>query len=445
MESRSPSACLITTQTLIELIDPNGNSSFNSYDKSNRLTDNTHRLSGITQYQYDPLDRITQVTAPNGVITRYSYDALGRRTRESSADRGNLDYEYDLANNLTAVTDGRGITATLTYDELERVKTKTYPNTLDATTPGGKIEDVTYSYDSCAFGLGYLCSRTDESGSVDFEYDGFGNQTQMIKTELGVAYTTSYQYDDGDHLAQMTLPSGRIIDYQRDGVRRVSAISTTLNGTPQNIVSGITYRGDNQMTQCTFGNGLIDDRSYDLQGRLTAQTLQTSSSFVLDQRTYSHDANSNILAIQTNFEDNGYQYDDLDRIIDDTIDSDTPIQFQYDLNDNRLNKDLTDLSATQSYTYEPGSNQITQLTVFQSGPIDLPDIPDRTLVYSDTGRLFQLFEAGIKTAEYVYNDQGQTDPKDPLSGRRDSPSTASPSSTMTRWVTWSPRPMSWGT
>ena len=190
-------------------------------------------------------------------------------------------------------------------------------------------------------------------------------------------------------------------------MRRVSAINTTLNGTPQNIVSGITYRGDNQMTQCTFGNGLIDDRSYDLQGRLTAQTLQTSSSFVLDQRTYSHDANSNILAIQTNFEDNGYQYDDLDRIIDDTIDSDTPIQFQYDLNDNRLNKDLTDLSATQSYTYEPGSNQITQLTVFQSGPIDLPDIPDRTLVYSDTGRLFQLFEAGIKTAEYVYNDQGQ--------------------------------------
>ena len=208
---------LDNNSNLIELIDPNGNSSFNSYDKSNRLTDNTHRLSGITQYQYDPLDRITQVTAPNGVITRYSYDALGRRTRESSADRGNLDYEYDLANNLTAVTDGRGITATLTYDELERVKTKTYPNTLDATTPGGKIEDVTYSYDSCAFGLGYLCSRTDESGSVDFEYDGFGNQTQMIKTELGVAYTTSYQYDDGDHLSQMTLPSGRIIDYQRDG------------------------------------------------------------------------------------------------------------------------------------------------------------------------------------------------------------------------------------
>ena len=228
---------LDNNSNLTELIDPNGNSSFNDYDASNRLTENTHRLDGITEYVYDTLDRVTRVTAPNGVVTRYTYDLLGRRLSETSADRGTLTYGYDLANNLTAITDGRGITATLTYDELERVETKTYPNTL-----AGKIEDVTYSYDSCDFGLGRLCARTDESGISTYAYDAFGNPTLMTRTSLGVLYTTSYAYDDGDNLSQMTLPSGRVIDYTRDGIRRIAAIDTTVNRAPKFFHRSARYR-----------------------------------------------------------------------------------------------------------------------------------------------------------------------------------------------------------
>ncbi|MBL4622698.1 MAG: RHS repeat protein, partial [Immundisolibacteraceae bacterium] len=175
---------------LTGLTDPNLATSSNQYDAEDRLIENSHRLNGITSYTYDTLNRITQVVAPNGVATGYSYDLLGRRTTEQSPDRGTLTYAYDLANNLTSVTDGRGIAATMTYDELERITTKTYPNTI-----AGKIEDVTYSYDSCAFGIGYLCSVTDESGIYAYEYDAFGNLTQMVKTELGISYTTAYQYD----------------------------------------------------------------------------------------------------------------------------------------------------------------------------------------------------------------------------------------------------------
>ena len=37
---------------------------------------------------------------------------------------------------------------------------------------------------------------------------------------------------------------GRVFDASRDGVRRVEAIDTTLNGLPQAIVSDIRYRGE---------------------------------------------------------------------------------------------------------------------------------------------------------------------------------------------------------
>ena len=55
---------------LVELIDPNGNSSLNVYDAEDRLETNTHREGGVTAYAYDALDRIIQVTAPNGAVSR---------------------------------------------------------------------------------------------------------------------------------------------------------------------------------------------------------------------------------------------------------------------------------------------------------------------------------------------------------------------------------------
>ena len=344
---------------LVGLVDPNGAMSSNL--PFNRLAENTHRLDGITTYGYDDQDRIVQVIAPNGATTHYTYDIIGRRLSETSPDRGTLAYTYDPANNVLTVTEGRGITATMGYDELERVVSKTYPNTI-----AGKTEDVTYVYDSCLFGLGMLCMRTDESGQYDYAYDAYGNLSTVQFTESGgVAYTSAYEYDDGDRTTRMTMPSGRVVDYTRDAVRRIEAIDTTVAGFAQTIISAIQYRGDNQVTQCTFGNGLIDERSYDLQGRLTHQVLKTAADSTLDERTYAYDKNSNILSIETGFEDNAYAYDALDRLTRDAIDANPANDYTYDLNDNRLTEALTDASHNTDYTYEAGTNRLLARTIHE--------------------------------------------------------------------------------
>jgi len=393
---------------LINIIDPNGNSSTNQYDAFNRLDNNTHRENGTTQYSYDDQDRITQVIAPNGVITDYTYDILSRRTQETSSDRGSISYTYDLANNVTSITEGRGITAIMSYDELERLVVKTYPNTI-----AGKVENVSFTYDSCDFGLSKLCNRTDESGSYSYTYDAYGNlsKTTFVETQ-GTNYITSYQYDDGDRLSQMTLPSGRVIDYQRDGVRRLQQIDTTLNGVAQNIVRDIQYRGDNQQIQATFGNDLIDTRTYDLQGRLNNQQLATLGNTVIDQRSYSYDKNSNILNIGTNAEDNVYGYDKLDRIIADTSNNNpnvnsTPISFSYDLNNNRLSKALQDTSLETLYQQQSNTNRISLVDAVQTGVTPIEALPNRNMVYNNVGRLYQLIEDGTLKADYLYNDAGQ--------------------------------------
>ncbi|MGQ0595502.1 MAG: hypothetical protein ACT4QB_23540, partial [Gammaproteobacteria bacterium] len=89
----------------------------------------------------------SEVRAPNGVLTRFTYDVLGRVQSETSPDRGGITYSYDLADNLTRMSDARGITVLYTYDALDRITSMRFPD------PG---EDVTYTYDTCPFGLGRL-------------------------------------------------------------------------------------------------------------------------------------------------------------------------------------------------------------------------------------------------------------------------------------------------
>ncbi len=385
------------------VIDPKLQTSSNLYDAANRLKESTHRLNGVTKFEYDDLDRVTSVTAPNGAVTIYTYDDIGRRLTEESPDRGLLTYGYDKANNLTSITDARGVIMTMGYDGLERLTSKTFANSIS-----GKDESVSYVYDTCPFGIGRLCERHDEAGVTTFEYDAFGNVITKTRTELGVTYTQTYGYDGGDNVVSMTLPSGRTVDISRDGVRRVGAIDTTVGGAARNVLSNVTYRADNQITGRTFGNGLVDARTYDLQGRLASQTVMQGGS-VLDARDYAFDVNSNIEAIDTNVEDNLYTYDALDRLTGDQNDAIPAHLLTYDLNDNRLTRGPVDPMATGAETdilaYEAGTNRLTSVdTLTETATVSFLD---RELVYNDAGRLFKVIDDGLLKSEYVYNDFGQ--------------------------------------
>ncbi len=269
-----PSSESITRHTLdaernvIAMTDPNGAQSSSVYDRVDRLSSYTHRLNGVTEYEYDTRDRIIQVVAPNGVVTEYDYDVLARMTEERSPDRGTLRYEYDLADNVIAIREGRGIVMRYRYDELERRVEASYPNTHP-----GKDEQVRYRYDSCPLGLGRLCERHDESGRTAYRYDVWGNVVEREHEELGVRYHTRYSWDREDKLSRMELPSGRVVEYSRDGVRRLLGLQARLNGERRPIVSELRYRGDNRMRSYRYGNGQQDRRSYDRQGRLLVQRL----------------------------------------------------------------------------------------------------------------------------------------------------------------------------
>ncbi len=382
---------------LIAQTDPNDHTATQEYDPGNRLDRRIDALLGTTLYDYDDNGYLTQVIAPNNAQTDYVVDPLGRITQETSPDRGVISYTYDLNNNLKTRTDARGVTVEYDYDALNRLTEIRYPDSQ---------ENVTLTYDTCLFGIGRLCTVSDQSGLTQLQYDAYGNVTGLSESRDGVTYSQSYQYGAGHRIVSMTLPSGRPVAYQRDSLGRIETITADVDGSHQTILDQIGYNADGRVVQRTYGNGLAETRFHDLQGRLLSQTLGSA-----DQTALSYDANSNVLSRNTATDSHSYQYDPLDRLQQE-LDNGFNLEYHYDGNGNRTlkvqgNPSIPDIA----YGYTPNSNRLdtidsAALQYDNAGNLT-QDVQGRQYVYNGAGRLIEISQNGQTLAQYRYNRNGQ--------------------------------------
>ena len=118
---------------------------------------------GVTQYGYNGLDQLAQVTDPRNLVTGYTVNGLGNLTHQASPDTGKTDNTYDAAGNLLTQTDAKGQRTTYAYDALNRVTLITFHD-------GSK---QAYAYDQGTNGIGRLSSIT--------ETDAANQQTSLIQ------------------------------------------------------------------------------------------------------------------------------------------------------------------------------------------------------------------------------------------------------------------------
>jgi RHS repeat-associated protein len=256
---------------------------------------------------------------------------------------------------------------------------------------------VHYTYDTgtnCPFGLGRLCRVVDGGGTTTYGYDGFGNAARTTRNEAGRSYVTRYTHDPQDRPLNLTYPGGRVVTYLRDGVGRISQITAPVNGIATSLVSNRTYRADGLVTSQTFGNGLSDVRAYDLQGRLTSQSL--------GGRYYGYDGNGNLISLYAPPTIASHTYDALDRLLQ--VASLTGGQsFGYDVNGNRTRL------GSKIYIYAPQSNRLTKVgnqtvTLDAAGNTLSDQNGARSFTYDPAGRLALFYSAGGIT-QYRYDAQ----------------------------------------
>jgi RHS repeat-associated protein len=250
---------------------PNSVATNYSYDNLSRLTSVLHQLSGSTidgasytldpagnrtaktdllasstsNYTYDAIYQLTQVTQANNTTESYTYDPVGNRT----ASLGVSSYTTNASNELTATSNG-----SYTYDSNGNTLTKTvgsdttsytwdFENRLTSVTLPGTGGTVTFKYDPFgrriekfssattsvfAYDGDNLIEEVNSSGGVIARYE----QTQNIDEPLAMlrsSATSFYQADGLDSISSLTNSSGAAAQtYTYDSFGKVTASSGSL-------------------------------------------------------------------------------------------------------------------------------------------------------------------------------------------------------------------------
>jgi RHS repeat-associated protein len=265
----------------------------------------------------------------------------------------------------------------------------------------------------------------DSSGSTDFGYDANGHLINRIQVTAGNTLTTTYAYDPKTGLLEsMTMPSGAVVQYAWTH-GRISGMTLKHGLTTTPLVSNVDWEPFSDPTAWTLGNGETDRRTYDMDGRVTADSVDSVIGYDAASRVSNVTLGGppNILASGTRT----YSYDRVGRLTA-VVSGDRSINdgYSYDLDGNRIQHSSGSTQVTYIYNTNDGwltSNQVQGQTsddgmtfsaYFYSYDLNGSRTDDhsnsdnsgRTFGYDATGRLVSVTN-GRKSAQYFHNGLGQ--------------------------------------
>ena len=179
----------------------------------------------VTEYVYDAVGNITQVTDPLLRETRFAYDALHRKTITAFADPASgiapdpatlqpgssttpmMAYRYDLFGNILSEQDAINPPMIYGYDAWHRIATE-----VDA-----RGDETEYHYD-LANNLRFLIDA--EQNTTEWQYDALDRTVREINSQ---AFTRDFVYDLASNLTQKTDRNGRVTSYAYDDLYRITS------------------------------------------------------------------------------------------------------------------------------------------------------------------------------------------------------------------------------
>ena len=308
--------------------DQNSKTTNYTYDDADRLITVTDAANNVTTYGYDSESNLTSIQDANHNSTTFDYDAFGRVTTTHFPSGQIEQYGYDNEGNLTSKTDRKNQLITYTYDQLNRLTQKSYPDT----------STVNYTYDNDS----RLTQVTDPTGTYQFTFDNMGRLTGTTTSYAfltGRNFTTSYGYDAASNRTSFTDPENGSTAYVYDTLNRLQTL------TPPAAISGgsfgFGYDVLSRRTSLTRPNTVNTSYGYDNLSRLLSVT-HAKGGVTLDGASYTVDnagnrnSKSDLYAgVTTN-----YGYDAIYELLNATQGATT----------------------TESYTYDPVGNRLSNLT-----------------------------------------------------------------------------------
>jgi YD repeat-containing protein len=321
------------------------------------VTNVTDPLNRPTDYVYNSLDLVTQITGPDPgtpnspgrPVTTFTYNSQTHRANGSVAtdlptaitypDGSVENIVYDAWDRPATVTDVLGRTTLFAYDAFDRPIQVTQPNP-NAPSTGLPAPVTTYRYGAYGELVAVFGPDPDGSGPLtapetDYAYDGAGNvlaavgpapsptaprpayyyaydaANNLIVSEDPNGNITRYAYDQANRLADVVDSTGRQTHVTHDGLGRVTATQDP---------SGLTtaaYDNRDRVVSASDARGAVTQYTYDAVGNLLSSTDPLSHT-----TSYSYDAANRLVQVTLPNPGTGvatavynFSYDNLDRPI----------------------------------------------------------------------------------------------------------------------------------
>ena len=403
----------------------------------------TESAKGRLQFTYDSQGNRNSVTDGRGNTTNYVYDDLARLTQVSNALNEETNYTY-VGPNLTqvevgrTVADGEGQLTRYTYNNERRLTNVEEKDDAAAWQPvvsftydsvGNRLSETdadsrttNYSYDV----LGRLASVSDPLSKVtQFDYDMFGNRTKLTDALLRETVTT---YDDLDRVSQveqigspanivtaftynalgdlLTVTDGEsnTTTYTIDTLSRVTAITQPLGQQVQKI-----YDERDRLSEFLNARGHRMVYGYEPQGTLETVNYYTDAVDTTADRTitYSYDDALNMLSvIDTNIQPTAmytYTYDALNRTDVSTASyipgGNRTLDYGYDRYGNQNSLVFNDAGTSYTHTYNYDRRNRLASAV-------LPGSQNFGFTYTDSGETQTMTYPNGIVASYIYRANG---------------------------------------
>jgi RHS repeat-associated protein len=263
------------------------------------------------------------------------------------------------------------------------------------TWSGTGTEAHWYSYDWCNSGKSRLCgiSTSDTQQELTSTIYGYTPAGRLaVKRDIaspgGAEDWSGFAYDAMGRLTGISYPSGVSIGYgYANG--KLTVMQATINGVTHSVATGMQYNPFGPLARLTYGNGVIKERSFDLDGRMT---VTHDYGWVGHTQTYNE--NNEITAIQNWSRpeyNESFTYDVLSRLTGITSPAGDQ-SIAYDANGNRTHHSwwvpALGITAHTSYIVDGPSNRLLS----------------EDIAYSYDGRGNRATQAwGGSTASYSYD------------------------------------------
>lgn len=379
-------------------IDARGSTTYYAYDAANRIIRTDVPDGGIMFWEYDTRGNLASFTDARPLQTRYTYNGFGQVTSIISPDTGTTIFSYDSAGRLSAEAKADGKTILYSWDSLGRMRSR---------VSSGLTE--TYNYDEGTYGKGRLTSFTDATGETKYTYNANGEIVSQLNNVWGNLFTTSWNYDAAGRLTSMSYPRGLVLNYNYDGIGRVSKITSNLSGTWTTIADSFLYQpAGGPRFAWRFGNNTPRVIQRDTDG-LVSQVYGNA------QNTMYAYSNLGLVESMTDYINpalsQSISYDGVDRVTGISRSSD-PQSFSWDLAGNRTGQNRKGssynfMSDPQSNRLESwsGNGQFRQFAYDAVGNVASETRHDgtRTYSYDAFNRLSGINVNGAATVVYYMN------------------------------------------